>query len=146
MQAADLEAYLHEQIPLSSAMRVRVVSVEQNGVVLAAPLEPNTNHRGTVFGGSASALAILAAWAILHARCRDEGIAARLVIRRNTMEYERPMVGEFTARARLESNEQWQTFAHTLARKRKARITIVATVEHRGEAAARFTGEFVAIG
>ena len=91
-------------------MAVSVASVAPDEVVLRAPLAPNINHRETVFGGSASALAILAAWSLLHARLRSEGVASRLVIQRNTMEYEHPIVGDFTARASLERSEHWQQF------------------------------------
>ena len=61
MDTKSLENYLHEHIPLSKAMGVTVRSVSGEAVTLAAPLAPNINHRETVFGGSASALAILAA-------------------------------------------------------------------------------------
>ncbi|MBA2676592.1 YiiD C-terminal domain-containing protein [Ramlibacter sp.] len=39
---SDLEHYLHEHIPLSKAMAVSVVAVEQGSVVLGAPLAPWT--------------------------------------------------------------------------------------------------------
>ena len=52
----ELEAYLHEHIPLSKAMGVSVVSVEEGIVILRAPLAPNINHRETVFGGVTEAL------------------------------------------------------------------------------------------
>lgn len=55
------------------------------------------NHRDTVFGGSASAVAILSAWALLHTRLAGAGIASRLVIQRNSMSYELPIDGSFTA-------------------------------------------------
>src|SRR4051812_8071949 len=87
MTASELEDYLHSHIPLSAAMQVAVDTVDVHGVVLRAPLAPNINHRDTVFGGSASAVAILAAWSLLHTRMRQEGIAARLVIQANTMDY-----------------------------------------------------------
>jgi thioesterase domain-containing protein len=85
---AELEAYLHEHIPLSHAMQVAVVELGPDTVVLRAPLAPNINHRETVFGGSASAVAILAAWSLLHTRLTSAGISARLVIQRNTMSYD----------------------------------------------------------
>ena len=56
-----IQANLYEQIPLSKAIAVQVVEVTNNSVILTAPLQPNINHRLTVFGGSASALAILSA-------------------------------------------------------------------------------------
>lgn len=62
MIEADLQAYLHRQIPLSAAMQVSVVSATLDSVVLSAPLAPNINHKYTAFGGSVSALGILAAW------------------------------------------------------------------------------------
>ena len=61
MSPAQLERYLHEQIPLSKTMQVGCISVTQESVVLRAPLAPNINHHATLFGGSASALAILVA-------------------------------------------------------------------------------------
>ena len=51
----SLEQYLHAHIPLSAAMGVSVVQVADEAITLSAPLEPNINHRDTVFGGSASA-------------------------------------------------------------------------------------------
>ena len=59
--APELASDLHAHIPLSAAMQVSVAAVDADGVTLQAPLAPNINHRDTVFGGSASAVAILAA-------------------------------------------------------------------------------------
>ena len=145
MHARELEHYLHAHIPLSAAMQVSVEVVAADGVTLRAPLAPNINHRETVFGGSASALAILAAWSLLHTRLLAEGIAARLVIQSNTMDYDAPILGEFTARSALESPGQWPRFTRTLARMGKARLRAVAVLESDGRVAARLAGEFVAL-
>lgn len=145
MQPPELTQYIHEYIPLSKAMGVTVVAIEDEAVILQAPLEPNLNHRQTVFGGSASALAILASWALLHVRLRTAGIADRLVIQRNVMEYQHPILGQFTARSMLERPEGWKTFTDTLARRGKARITVLAVLEHMGRVAGRFSGQFVAL-
>ena len=141
----ELERYLHEHIPLSRAMAVSVVAVASDHVLLKAPLAPNINHRETVFGGSAAALAMLAAWSLLHIRLRQQGIGARLVIQRNTMEYARPIGGEFTARSALEQPERWPQFTATLARRGKARVAVAAVLEEAGAVAGRLTGEFVAL-
>ena len=145
MLPLELEQYLHIQIPLSRAMAVRVLSIADTVVVLQAPLAPNTNHHETVFGGSAAALAILAAWSLLHVRLLAAGTVVRLVLQRNTMEYQRPIPGEFTARAALADAAQWARFTTTLARRRKARITVPALIEQGGQIAGRFSGEFVAL-
>ena len=146
MSPAELAQYLNDHIPLSKAMGAEVVSAGVDSVILRAPLAPNINHRETVFGGSASALAILAAWSLLHTRLRSEGIDARLVIQRNTMEYDKPICGEFTARSSLQEEEDWARFIRMLERRGKARVTVVAVLEHAGLVVGRLSGEFVAMG
>lgn len=141
-----LEQYLHDHIPLSKAMQVCVIEVAEEAVVLGAPLAPNINHRETVFGGSASAVAILAAWSLLHTRLRSAGMESRLVIQRNTMDYELPIPGAFTARSSLAQPADWPQFMRMLARKGKARITVSAVLEHTGQVVGQLTGEFVALG
>jgi thioesterase domain-containing protein len=144
MSPAQLERYLHEHIPLSREMQVSVIEVGAEEVVLGAPLAPNINHRETVFGGSACAIAILAAWALLHARLGDAGIGGRLVIQRNSMNYRLPIQGDFTVRSSV-SADAWQKFLRMLSRKGIARITVSATLEYMGQAVGDFEGEFVAL-
>lgn len=147
MLPAELTQYLHAQIPLTQAMGVTVASIDADAVALQAPLAPNINHRHSVFGGSAAALAMLAGWALLHVRLRAAGIAGRVVIQRNTMEYRHPILGPFLARATLEHPERWELFTRTLVRKRRARVAVSAAlgpVEHVERVAALFAGEFVA--
>ena len=97
MDQKALDNSLHEHIPLSKAMGVSVRSAFREAVTLAAPLAPNINHRETVFGGSASALAILAAWSLLYVRLQAEGMGRKIVIHSNTMEYTKPILGDFLA-------------------------------------------------
>jgi len=145
VQPAELERYIHGHIPLAKAMAVSVVSAGSEAVTLLAPLGPNINHRDTVFGGSASAVAILASWALLHVRLRAEGIPESLVIQRNSMEYRRPIAGAFTARSVLAHPERWAQFTATLASRGKARVTVSSVLEYAGEVAGSFTGDFVAL-
>lgn len=145
MEPLRLEQYIQQHIPLSKAMAITVISADSDTVVLQAPLAPNINHRETVFGGSASALAILASWALLRVRLESEGISDSLVIQRNSMEYRRPISGAFTARSALTYPERWAQFTQTIASKGKARVSVSAVLEYAGETAASFTGDFVAL-
>ncbi len=146
MTGAELETYLHDHIPLSRAMAVRVVSLADDKVILAAPLGPNINHRDTVFGGSASAVAILSAWSLLHLRLTAVGQPSRVVIQRNSMEYQAPISGDFTATATLGADAGWDGFLKLLTRRGVARITVGAELEYAGKVAGRLSGEFVAFG
>ena len=146
MSPSELEVYLHKHIPLSRAMQASVISIQEKEVLLGAPLAPNINHRETVFGGSASALALLAAWSLLHVRLRSTGISSRLVIQRNAIDYDLPIEGAFTARSFLGKPAEWEQFVKTLTRKGRARIAVSAALEYSGHIAGRFEGEFVALG
>jgi thioesterase domain-containing protein len=141
----ELQRYLHEHIPLSRAMQVAVIGVDPAGVILSAPLAPNINHRETVFGGSASAVATLAAWALVHIRLLNDDLPSRIVIQRNTMNYDQPMSGAFTAQSFLADPEAWPRFTQLLRRRGKARIAVFAHLLFAGQVAGRFEGEFVAL-
>lgn len=145
MQPAQLQDYLHAQIPLSRAMGVRVAAADLEEVVLQAPLAPNVNHRETAFGGSVASLALLAGWSLLTLRLAAAKRSARLVIQRNDLEYLKPIPADFCARARLAHPERWGAFLGLLARRGRARIAVAATLECAGESCARFAGDFVAL-
>lgn len=144
MERDDLEIYLHEQIPLSAAMGVSVRSVTSDSVTLSAPLAPNINHKSTVFGGSASALCILSAWSTLHVRLIDAGLPSEIVIQSNTMDYERPMRGEFVATGAISAASDWEGFIRMLERRKRARVEIEAELRFGDEAVGAFRGRFVA--
>ena len=140
-----IQAYLYEQIPLSKAMEIQVIEVTNNSVILAAPLQPNINHRSTVFGGSASTLAILSAWTLVNFRLRSEGINSRLVIQKNTMNYQKPIHDDFEAVCNLNHQEVWTRFITILHKKNKSRITVNSLLRCHGEQVGEFTGVFVAL-
>jgi thioesterase domain-containing protein len=141
----ELETYLHQHIPLSAAMQVSVVDISLEQVVLSAPLTPNINHRATAFGGSVSALATLSAWALLHTRLAALGFECTLVIQSNTMQYEKAIVGDFTATASVPDFEEWQAFMRILQRKGRGRITVASVLACDRQVTGQFTGEFVAL-
>ena len=145
MNKAEIEQYIHVHIPLTAAMQSRLDVLEPDRVVISAPLEPNINHRDTVFGGSASTLATLAAWTLVHSRLKRDGHAARVVIQQHCMSYDKPITDRFEADCELPGEEKWHRFMMMLQRKARGRIQLAATLSSRGEIVGQFTGDFVAI-
>ena len=145
MTARELETYLYERIPLTRAMAVEVRAAGPGGVEVYAPLAPNINHRDTVFGGSASAVAIVAAWSALHVRMRAAGLDVRLVIRRNTMSYDRPITSGFTATAAPPADEAWDKLVATVERGRPARVNVGAQLHCDGQLVGELDGEFAVL-
>jgi thioesterase domain-containing protein len=141
----DMERYLYENIPLSRLMGVQVKVASPEQVLLCAPLAPNINHHQTVFGGSGAVLATLAAWTLLHLRLRHESCEAQLVIQRSSMEYDRPIPGDFDAVCRFADEPAWNRFRSTLERRGRARITLNAYLLYAQLEMGSFVGDFVAI-
>jgi thioesterase domain-containing protein len=141
----EVEQYLHRHIPLTVAMGVRVKIAAPDRVELAAPLAPNINHHEIVFGGSASALATLSAWTLVHVGLRHANVEATTVIQRNTMSYEEPIHGDFSAVCSLIDDSAWQRFLKMIERRGRGRITMNAHLLFGGRPAASFEGEFVAL-
>jgi thioesterase domain-containing protein len=139
-----VEAYLHEHIPISAAMGITVTAASPVEVALSAPLEPNVNHRSTVFGGSCASVAILAAWTLVHLRVA--GGQVRVVIQHGETDYLLPIGGSFSATCRLADQAEWERFDRTLARHGRARIRLEAMVASEGRVVATFRGTYVAIG
>jgi thioesterase domain-containing protein len=126
-------------------MGVEVVEATLNEVRLSAPLSPNINHMKTVFGGSASGLAMLSAWALLHIRLGNENIESTIVIHRSHMTFEHPIVGTFTSATRCNDDPAWEQFVTMLKEKGRAGIQLCSTLTCGGSEFGRLEGNFVSI-
>lgn len=145
MTLDEITGYLREHIPLTRALGAKVVSWDGTTVRIEAPLAPNLNHRGTAFGGSLSALAILAGWALVHLALRDRGGEARVVIQRAELEFQEPVDGDFVAEASLPSAREWDRFLTTLARHRRARVSVPSVLRWTGGTGGSHRGTYVAV-
>jgi thioesterase domain-containing protein len=144
LPAKELQRYLRTHIPLAAAMEVTVEAGDGALVRLCAPLPPNVNHHGTVFGGSISSLSLLSAWTLIQLGLREAGIPSQVVIQRNSVEYLRPVAGDLEAVCARPPLPEWERFVATLRRRGRARIVVRAELLAAGELAASFQGSFVA--
>ena len=124
-----LQTLLHEQIPLARDMQAELRRWDGDGLEMAAPLEPNLNHHGTFFGGSASALGILSGWSLVHLLTMEEGLEVQIVVQRVAIRYSAPAPGPLVARAEIPAAAAWKRFVamhrrHGLARLR-VRVSLV---------------------
>lgn len=141
---AALERTVYGHIPLARAMGVRVLRSDADGVLLVAPLAPNINHRQTFFGGSAAALATLAAWVLAQQRLlEEEGLDGHLVIQRSSMEYLEPAAAEVLAECRAPDSAAWARLIRMVKRHGKGRIELTVELTAEGCVVGSFTGSFV---
>lgn len=141
---AVVERYLHEHIPITRHMGVRVTDYDGDKVRLAAPLVSNLNHRNTAFGGSLSSLGILAGWTLLHIKLQDAGYRARLVIQRSEMDFTAPVHADFTAECSLPA-AAWRRFRQALDKRSRGRLVLTADMWAEGNRVGCHHGTYVAI-
>ena len=145
IDAEFITDYLHRHIPITEAMGVRAVRTSDHDVLLSALFSPNINHRGTVFGGSAGTLAILACWSMLFRKLRLQNFDGRIVIQHSSFNFLKPIQSDFKALCVAPEPGQWNKFMNTLERWNKARIRMKAEVICDDEVAGKFEGEYVAL-
>lgn len=146
LSAKALEAFLHEKIPLTKAMGLRVAESSAQRLVLEAPLDKNVNHLGTAFGGSLHALPTLACYAGLWTLLREAGIDGHVVVKQSQAYYRQPVTGMLRAVCARPQAAAVQEFISDLQRHKKARMELSASVEGaNGKPAVEFSGSFVAV-
>jgi thioesterase domain-containing protein len=146
LSARGLTAFLHEQIPLTRAMELRVAESNAHRLVLEAPLAPNKNHLGTAFGGSLHALPTLACYGTLWMVLREAGIDGHVVVKKTNALYRAPVEGTLRAVCERPSAKLVAEFLSDLRRHKKARMDLAAVVEGaNGKPAVEFDGSFVAV-
>ncbi|MES2658573.1 MAG: thioesterase domain-containing protein [Verrucomicrobiota bacterium] len=135
--------FLHEQIPITRAMGVKVESIAGGGLVLTAPLAPNHNHLGTAFGGSLGAIATLAGYGLLWLQLGDRG--AHIVVKGSSLRYPHPVRGDIRAVCEAPDAVVLADFKETFAKKGKARIRLVVNIVEDDRVCVEFEGEYVAM-
>lgn len=139
----DTERFLHEQIPLTHAMGVKLESYDGARLVVTAPLEPNHNHLGTAFGGSLSALTTLTGYAMLWLQLGDRN--AHIVVRESTIRYKRPVRDILRAVCLRPDDESLAAFKATFQTTGKAHLKLQVQVIHADQVCVVFEGDFVAL-
>ena len=140
---SETERFLHEKIPITRAMGVRVEAFDEGQFVLVAPIGKNHNHLHTAFGGSLSAMATLAGYGFLWLELRDPKV--HVVIKESAIRFRRPVLGDIRAICRKPDDAVLSSFKSDFARKGKARIALNVEIVEDEIAAVEFQGTFVAV-
>lgn len=136
----QLEATLHEEIPLTLAMGLHVANYQNGTLILTAPLAPNINHKQTAFGGSLYSVAVLTGWGLLHLQLKQHRLEGHIVIATSHMQYEKPVASDITAQCKMPPAPTWDQFLKTYERRGRARITLEIGIN---DGAARLEGTYV---
>lgn len=139
----ETAAFLHQQIPLTQAMGVKLESYDGERLVITAPLEPNHNHLGTAFGGSLSAISTLAGYSLLWLLLGDR--TAHIVVRESSIRYRHPVRGLIRALCEHPNEASMARFKAQFQETGKARLRLQVRIEEDSQTCVEFDGEFVAL-
>lgn len=140
--AAALERTLHDEIPLSQAMGIRVEAYDGTNLKLIAPLAPNINHKSTAFGGSLYSLAVLCGWGMLYLKLAEAALHKHIVIQESDIRYLLPVDHDMQAECHLD-DAAFQRFMRTLHKHDRARLSLDVVINRNDRPAVEFTGCYV---
>ena len=138
---------LLESIPVVKGMNLEISSIEENGIILSAPLNTHINYEGTAFGGSLNTVCILSCYlSIHHILNRSNAEFSSLVIQRSHIEYKSPVTANFKAISIFPKESLIERFLKSLEQRGVARISIDSYVLSGDSKDKRvlFSGQFVA--
>jgi len=141
--AQALQETLAHEIPITQHLNIRVVSYDQSGLVLQAPLAPNINHKHTAFAGSLNSVVTLAGWGLLWLILQELEISARVVIQDSTCSYLLPINDDFSAYCARPTQNQIDRLAEGLRKRGKARIELHTEIHNGPTIAVSFSGRYV---
>lgn len=146
MTKTELLEFLYGQIPLSKAMGVRIIEASQAQVILEAPLDSNSNHLDTAFGGSLGTLLILSCYTWLYHKLKTDGLESHVLIKECQTKYLHPVKSNLQAICLPPEEEAFKKFLNSFERKGLGRLTLQAKIVTNEGVACEFIGEFVAQG
>ncbi len=145
IEVAWLEQILTQKIPLGAAMTLSVSRLDREGIVLAAPLKPNVNDKGSAFGGALASIMILAGWSLPRLLLYRHGLEADLVIGRCAMRFIAPVQGDFSAHCRWPQAAEQAGFVQQLQDNPRARLALAPELVYQGRVVATLEARYSAL-
>jgi thioesterase domain-containing protein len=139
-----LQNRIDREIKLAKAMGVIVEAADETAMILRAPLAPNSNHKGTAFGGSLYSLAVLTGWAWITRFLATRELDADAVIQESSMRFLAPVYGEMRACIEIPAEAEISKFQKMLARAARGRIRLQVNMYQGLKLATVFDGLFAA--
>ncbi len=141
----ELITILKDKIALYEHLGIEVVSLRSDQVHFHTSLEKSHNHKGTAFGGSLYASAVLACYALVLAGLKKRNIPTEnIVIAKGEIEYLRPVETDFEIFCSFPSAADEEAFYRKLQQNNSVRGSLVSEIKDpSGSLRAVLTGLFV---
>ena len=139
-----LAELLKDKIKLYEHLGLEVIELTSLSVRFKVSLKENLNHKGTAFGGSIYAAAVLSAYAMVLHGLRERGITTdNIVIAKGEIVYLKPVEEDFEVLCEFPSQAFADDFYGRLERDGKVKDVIKVKVLTDGDTRAGLKGTFV---
>ncbi|MCG3660165.1 thioesterase domain-containing protein [Aliarcobacter butzleri] len=139
-----LENKLHNEIPLTKFMDLKITKYDEKELITIAPLNKNINDKGTAFGGSLATLTIISGWSICWLISKELEInSENIVVIKNEHSYRKPVTKELICHTKRPTKDEIENLKNKLLLKKSASIKISSQIIEDDEVCVDFTGYYV---
>ena len=139
-----LQNKLHNEIPLTKMMGIKVQEYNEKELITTAPLNININDKGTAFGGSLATMTIISAWSLCWMITEELGLQSNnIVVIKNEHSYKKPVTKDLICVTTKPSVEEIEILKNKLLTKKSASIKIKSQIIEDGEICVDFIGYYV---
>jgi len=140
----QLEKKIHEEIPLTKLMKLKVNTYNEKELITSAPLDININDKGTAFGGSLSTITIISAWSMCWLISKELGIDSKnIVVIKNENSYLKPVRKDIICNTQKPSKEEVLILKEKINSKGSASLKIKSKIIEDNKVCVEFEGIYV---
>jgi thioesterase domain-containing protein len=141
----EIQEIVEREIPIVKDMGVSFEELGEDHCIIAVPLGPNHNHKGTAYGGSLYSVCTAASYGLFYSLQRKwELTQYDLLIMDGAIKYLKPVARDFKVEAKIKK-EDWENLVHNLPTKKFGKMQVSATVylESAEQALCTYEAQFV---
>ena len=144
MLQEQLQKKLHNEIPLTKVMDIKIDTYNKNELITKAPLAININDKGTAFGGSLNTMTIISAWSMCWLISQELGFDSKnIVIIENKSSFKAPVTKNIICNTQRPSDDEIKIVKEKLEKKGSASIKIFSKILEQNKVCLDFEGYYV---
>lgn len=140
----SLQDKLHNEIPMTKLMGLKINEYNSKELITSAPLEININDKGTAFGGSLNSIVTISGWSLCQLIAYELGYEkSSIVIYKNATEFKAPVHSRIICHVEKPPVEKIEKLKQKLQNKKSGSITLKAYIIEKGKVCVEFEGIYI---
>lgn len=146
MNHKQLESLVHQEIPITRALDIRIEELNEDSIRVMAPFEANKNIHNTAFAGSIYTVATIAGWSLVTSLAIHHQLEGSVVLAKANIQYKKPINGDIVAECRVDDSRIIESFIASFQRKNRARLELAINLVEEGVIKATLNANFALVG